>query len=340
MKKMILAVAAFFAFSVVASDTSYAAKNDNSHKKEHLQQQKNEKKEVKNVDKQKKPSKGNTQQLKSIDKQLDKIEEKLNHYQEKLPKIDASIEEEQSTTTNDTVNVDPTTGTITTGTTTTETTTTETSTEKAEATTEQPVTEASTTTEEDSDEESTTEEESDEDVDQELDKYPGYKGKLNALKNRLNAVTNRLDSLSSKSGTTEELQARYDQVKSLIAEIDKALASIDNVQNEIKEDISNDETVEELAPAEDVATTKEWKIQFSNDLDISTLSNLDVVILDSNQNIVETTITYSEETKTVSISPVTPYQSGESYTLYIGNKISAENGTNLTNSVTKEFTVQ
>jgi len=64
------------------------------------------------------------------------------------------------------------------------------------------------------------------------------------------------------------------------------------------------------------------------------------VVLDVDQNIVETSITYSEETNSIILTPLQPYESGESYTLFISNNISGENGSDLANSVKMEFSVE
>ncbi|OMF59315.1 hypothetical protein BK139_12985 [Paenibacillus sp. FSL R5-0490] len=255
-------------------------------------------------------NKGQTQQLKSIDKQLDKIEEKITHYQEKLQNLYKPIED----------NVD--------------------------VSEEEPIREDNSDsidnddTNEVDEADSSIDEEAGE-VEEELNEYPGYAGKFNALQNRLDAVNNRLDSLAAKGTAAEEWQSRYGRIELLSTQINEVLTTLKELQNDVQEKVDNDESAEELEPTKsEVPASKEWNIKFSQKLNEKTLSNLDIIVLDTAENLIETSISYSEETKSITIKPAQPYKAGETYTLYIGKDISGENGLKLKNSVKMTFSIE
>lgn len=317
-KKMAPIVATVLATGMILSGTAaYAAPKEN--KSEEV----GEKAKGKQEDKQKQ-NKGQTQQLKSVDKQLDKIEEKLNHYHEKLSEkgdqsiktpiegdepVDVPIETEQE----------------------------EQSTEAIPDTVE-----SEQTTEESNDFDLTDAEIEDEveEVEEDLKENQGYVGKFHALQNRLNAITKQLDSLASKGMDSTILAERYDRVVALTNEVEEALATVNQIQDQIQEEIEKDYTVQEKTSVTDAPLTKEWNIKFSKILDTTTLSNLDIIVLDAERSLVETTVNYSDTSQTVTISPLQPYKAGETYTLYIGKGISGKDGSDLVNSVKMNFTVQ
>ncbi len=178
-----------------------------------------------------------------------------------------------------------------------------------------------------------------ENVEKELQNNQGYAGKFKALQNRLNAVAKRLDELSAKGVDSAVLTERYNRVMELHNAVAEAAATIMQIEDKVKETIENDDKVIEEAPADDVPLTKEWNIKFSGELDETTLSELDIVVINGEQGLVETAISYSAATKTVVITPLQPYKAGETYMLYIGKEISGKTGLDLKNSVKMEFTV-
>ncbi|PAQ12901.1 hypothetical protein CD798_17305, partial [Bacillaceae bacterium SAOS 7] len=192
----------------------------------------------------------------------------------------------------------------------------------------------------DSDQDTDDADDESDDVENDLEDNPGYSGKFKALQNRLNAVTNRLDSLSAKAIDEVALTERYDRVKALQSEVGAVLLTINQIQDKVTKEIEQDDAVEEKESVKEKDLMKEWKIQFSKALDEKTLSELDIIVLDQDKNLVETTFTYSVATKSVTISPLQPYQSGKTYTLYIGKKISSKEGKGLKNSVKMNFSIQ
>lgn len=334
MKKVIPVVATtVLAMGVVFSGPAYAApqedaksvvnNNGKENKKDQERKQEN-KKEDKKEDKKPSQGKGQTQQLKSVDKQLDKIEEQLHHYQTKVSHIAVatsdSAEVKEPVVTNDSAEVEE-------------------STVTGDSTT--VVTSDSTYIEEDADQPTDDEiEEQVGEVEHELQDNPGYAGKLHALQNRLAAVTKQLDALSAKGFDPERLQVYYDRITALHVKIDGVLATIGQVQTKIQEKIKTDDRIEEKAPVVEKSPVKPWYIKFNKKLDAQTLSNLDIVVLDQNQNLVETTFTYSESDKTITVSPLQQYKLGETYTLFIGKEISDTNGKSLKNAIKMNFSIK
>ncbi|MCM3788873.1 S-layer homology domain-containing protein [Domibacillus indicus] len=277
----------------------------------------------------KKENQGQAQQFKSIDKQLDKIEEKLLQYKEKMNQIKEEEKQEESDETEAVVQpVMP--------------TPTETPAEEQTPASDETVTTSADSVEEtetDSDDDSTVEEGTEEEqVEKDLEGQPGYRGKFGALENRLNAVSKQVASLASKgadAAAVAERQARIDSLKKNVAAV---LASIGQIEKEVQAEIKADKTVKEKAAKKGVALTKSWTIKFSKSLDADTLSTLDLVVMDAAGSLVETTFTYSDKTKSITLTPLQPYQKGVTYTLYIGKGIEGANGIPLKHTVKMDFT--
>lgn len=175
-----------------------------------------------------------------------------------------------------------------------------------------------------------------EEITEQLDDRPGYAGKFNALQNQLSAVSNRLDGLEAKGADTAE---RRERVAVLQEDVKAVLASIGAIQEKVKETVKADKKAEEKKAVQTKEAAKEWKIKFSKGLDEATLSELDIVVLDAEQNLVETTLNYDVKTSAVTVVPGQPYQAGQTYTLYIGKGISGADGVDLKNSVKMNFTI-
>ncbi|MBM7648451.1 hypothetical protein JOC78_001393 [Bacillus ectoiniformans] len=346
-RKVTPVVAAVFATGMMLSAPAYAAPKED-HKPVNSVKEKKEAKE-----KEKGQNKGQTQQLKSVDKKLDKIEEFLIAYKAKLASMeekeetekDTDVPEEENQTPEEQEQELPAEGTDEEPVNDDETTEEQTPQEPADeenAGVEEPADHATAQSEDvivDEDLTDTEIEEEVEEVENEVKAFPGYAGKFHALENRLNAVTNQLNALSRKGADSAALKERYDRIATLKAEITAIVAQIKGIQENVNEEIEKDESVLEKAPVEDVATTKEWTIKFNQRLDEKTLSELDIIILDEEKNLVETTFSYSSKTKSITVSALQPYEAGSTYTLYIGKKISGLNGKDLKNSVKMNFSV-
>ncbi|WP_309089185.1 S-layer homology domain-containing protein [Domibacillus sp.] len=271
----------------------------------------------------KKENQGQVQQFKSIDKQLDKIEEKLLEYKEKMNKIKEEEKQEESDGTEEVVQpITP--------------TPTETpASDETVTTSADPVEETETDSDDDLTAEEGTEEEQ---VEKDLEDQPGYRGKFGALENRLNAVSKQVASLASKGADAAAVAERQARIDALKKDVAAALASIGQIEKEVQAEIKADKTVKEKAPKKGVALTKSWTIKFSKSLDADTLSTLDLVVMDAAGSLVETTFTYSDKTKSITLTPLQPYQKGAAYTLYIGKGIEGANGVPLKHTVKMDFT--
>lgn len=363
-KKLTPMMAALLASGLILSAPTYAAPKENPKSEAHdTEKAKPNQKEKKVNENKQKENKGQIQQLKLVDKQLDKIEEKLSHYEEKVSDMietdtedtkDTEVTNENTTTEDTTLtNSEPINEEVTSDesaytsseVTSSDTTTTEptSTTESNDDTTSDEVTTDADTENNDSTTEEITDDEIEsevEEVEDELKEKPGYAGKFTALQNRLNAVTNHLNSLAKKGIDSTELQKRYDRIASLDTKIEEIIATMSQVQNKVTEQISNETDIQEEQAVEDAPVTKEWKIQFNKKLNANTLSNLNIIVLDSKGNLVETTFTYSAETKTITVSPLQEYVEGETYTLFIGKEISDIKGGSLKNAVKMKFTTK
>lgn len=309
-KKVTSFAAALLATGIVLSTPAYADKNVEL-KNEKVEVQKEQNKGSKDA------VKGQTQKLKSVDKQLDKITEKLVKYQTKMMSMkqqwEDELEEEEAEETLELA---------------------EEIAESAEV--EKPI--------ESTEEDDLTDEEIEEEVekvDDDMQEHDEYIGKFNALKNRLQAVVSQLDVLTQKGMDTVVLTERYNRVATLQTEIDVVIASIIQLEQHVKEQIANEQDIEEKqAPEAVVPLTKAWKVKFNQTIDEQTLSESDMVVLNAQQNLVEVEVSYSADTQSVIITPLQPYKAGETYTLYIGKGIESKIGAQLKNAVKMMFTVK
>ena len=273
----------------------------------------------------KKENQGQSQPFKSIDKQLSKIEEKLLQYKEKMNRMKKEDRKEEYEKVEDTVRP------------------------VEETPAQAPPSEETVTSSADSSNDTETSEDeagSDDDADGEdgdevekdLEDQPGYRGKFGALENHLNAVSNQLASLASKGVDVAAVAERQARVASLKQQVTEVQGSIGQIEKEVQDEIEADKKVKEKAPKKDVVLTKGWTIKFSKHLDADTLSTLDLVILDATGSLVETTFTYSDKTKSITLTPLQPYQKGAVYTLYIGKGIEGTDGVPLKHTVRMDFT--
>ncbi|MCI2253093.1 S-layer homology domain-containing protein [Domibacillus sp. PGB-M46] len=310
----------------------------------------------------KKENQGQAQQFKSIDKQLDKIEEKLLQYKEKMNKIKEEQKQEESDETPAETPVEAPSEEEAPAEEETsaeapseeeapaeEETPAEAPSEEEAPDTEEIITASTNSAEEtelageetgNNDNSISEEDKEEKEVEKDLEGQSGYRGKFQALENRLNALTKQVTSLSSKGADTEAVAERQARIASLKQEVQSVLASIGQIEEEIQAEIKADKAVKEKAPKKDISLTKGWTIKFSKSIDANTLSTLDIVVMDAEGSLVETTFTYSEETKSITITPLHPYQKGTVYTLYIGKDIQGTDGVPLKNTVKMDFTTE
>ncbi|WP_431028129.1 Ig-like domain-containing protein [Lysinibacillus sp. LZ02] len=210
--------------------------------------------------------------------------------------------------------------------------------EETEATEEDAAEEETEVTEDDVTEDET--EDLEEEIEEAVEEYNDYLGKFTALRNRLNAVVHQLDALNKKGVDSALLTERYDRVAALQEKLDAAVAKITQVQDQVIEKIKNDPAIEVKPAKEEKDPKKEWTVQFNKHLDEKALSELAVVVYDEQQNLVETTMTYNAQKKSIIITPTQAYKAGAQYTLYIGKEITSANGEGLKKSVKMNFTIR
>jgi hypothetical protein len=88
-----------------------------------------------------------------------------------------------------------------------------------------------------------------------------------------------------------------------------------------------------------VKADKEWNIKFTKEADKNTITNDNVYVLDSAGNKVDVKISYGSD-NILRVAPVNNYKSGETYYLYVNNKVTSKNKTSLTQSLKYEFTIE
>lgn len=203
--------------------------------------------------------------------------------------------------------------------------------------------EAAEEAEEQAEEEAEEAEERAEDIAEELEdaikEQSDYNGKMKSLENQLNSVEKKLEQLAANGADSSLIAERRDRIAAVKLKIAESAAEIGQIQEKVIEKIQNDTNVEERATVTEENITKPWNIKFSKKLDQKTLSELVIIVHDEQNNLIETTATYDAD-KTVTITPLQPYKSGGTYTLYIGKELSSADGEGLKNSVKMKFTIK
>ena len=82
-----------------------------------------------------------------------------------------------------------------------------------------------------------------------------------------------------------------------------------------------------------------WKVVFNIELNPATVNNENLQVYDSQNNPVDTRISYNASANTIEIEPKEAYSSNEIYTLHVGTRVESKGGQRLKNEITIEFTV-
>ncbi len=88
---------------------------------------------------------------------------------------------------------------------------------------------------------------------------------------------------------------------------------------------------------QNISTDKVWNIKFSSDIDKNSVNNQNVKVVDENGSPLKLNLSCSGNV--VSVKPLTNYNSGKTYTIYVDN-INTLNGYNLKNPGTMNFTIK
>lgn len=179
-----------------------------------------------------------------------------------------------------------------------------------------------------------------EELEEAVEEYNDYTGKFTSLSHRLDGISSQLDSLATRISDPALLTSRYERIEQLRLDLTAATDKINGIQNTVIKKIKNDydAEVKPEAPVEDAL--KPWNIKFSKPLDEQAISELNVVVVDSANNLIATTTTYDIATRSLAITPQQAYKTGERYTLFIDKEIKSHNGKTLKKSIKKTFYVK
>lgn len=90
----------------------------------------------------------------------------------------------------------------------------------------------------------------------------------------------------------------------------------------------------------DVQSRKTWKINFNAVLNATTINNNNVFVKDQYDKTIATTVSLSNDKKSILVSPKDEYKSGETYTLFITNSVLSVNGKKLIKSAKMKFKIK
>lgn len=93
-------------------------------------------------------------------------------------------------------------------------------------------------------------------------------------------------------------------------------------------------------PIENVPVNKQWKVQLNKPVDLSTLNDENVYIIDNNNIKFEIELNFDESNNTILITPKEKYISGQKYSLVISDNLLSLDGEKLAELINKDFIVE
>ncbi|WML37286.1 Ig-like domain-containing protein [Clostridium sp. OS1-26] len=168
-------------------------------------------------------------------------------------------------------------------------------------------------------------------------RYNSFYGKLNAINNRLNTVERQLSRISDSGNP--ELAKLNSRVASLR---DKVKTSMDSLSKLQKQSIGKIKTKSDKKQMEEQKISQDkkiWKIHFSKELKGETINSKNIMIVDSNNNLVDAGISYDKNNKSVMIETKDGFNKGETYFILIGDQVQSSEGEKLVKPVEQKFTV-
>lgn len=168
-------------------------------------------------------------------------------------------------------------------------------------------------------------------------RYNSFYGKLNAINNRLNTVERQLSRISDSGNA--DLTKLNSRVANLREEVKTAIDRLSKVQKQNVDKVkvrSDKKQMEEQKINQD---KKIWKIHFSKELKGETVNSKNIMIVDSNNNLVDASISYDKNNKSVVIETKDGFNKGETYFILIGDEVQSTEGEKLDKPVEKKFTV-
>ncbi len=200
-------------------------------------------------------------------------------------------------------------------------------------------------TDEISEDENDTDSDADEvsESDQQEENITGFSfiGKLNALNNNLNSVENRLNAIAQRVDTSSEAYTTaVDRLNDLRARIAAQLEELDDLQSPVLNKLRNrlEEQLTFRVNQNIVAADKVWEIRFNKRLNDDSVTGMNIFVVDSEENIIPTTVSVDTVNNAIIIAPAENYLPG-TYTLFISRDISSSSRAQLKKAVKVTFTV-
>lgn len=165
-----------------------------------------------------------------------------------------------------------------------------------------------------------------------------FYGKLNAIMNRLNTVKRQLNRLnSSNSEDVSNLKSRTDE---LIKQVKESMDKVSNLQNENVKSLK-DKLDKKVMEDQDINEQKKsWKIHFSKAINPETINSKNIMIIDSENNIVDADVSYNKDSNDVIIEAKDGFIKSENYTILISSDVTSADGKKLQKTIEKRFSVK
>lgn len=165
-----------------------------------------------------------------------------------------------------------------------------------------------------------------------------FYGKLNAIMNRLNTVKKQLGRLSSLD--SEEVATLNGRITDLVTKVEESRDKVASLQSENVSALKS-KLDKKIMEAQSIDSQKKsWKIRFSKSVNLETITSKNVMIVDSNNNIVDVDISYNKDSNEVIIAAKDGFIKSETYTILISSGVKSIDGKNLSNTIEKKFTVK
>lgn len=168
-------------------------------------------------------------------------------------------------------------------------------------------------------------------------RYNSFYGKLNAINNRLNTVERQLSKISDSDNP--ELTKLNSRVASLRDQVKASMDSLVKMQKQNVDNIKAEPDKKQMEEQKISQDKKIWKIHFTKELKIETVNSKSIMIIDSNNNLIDADISYDKDGKNVVIEAKDGFNKGETYFILIGDDVQSAEGEKLAKPVEKKFTV-
>ncbi|WP_333888191.1 Ig-like domain-containing protein [Clostridium sp.] len=100
-----------------------------------------------------------------------------------------------------------------------------------------------------------------------------------------------------------------------------------------------DYDIKYMDPKSNIAQNKGWTIKFNKELNVSTVIEENIQVLDSEEQIVPITLSLSSDNLSITLLPDLNYEKGKTYTLCIKKPVASKDGCEIPKEVRMEFTI-